>query len=174
MVEIFKDVPNYEGIYQVSNLGRVKSLTRQIIHSNGRIDNINEKIRKHYSNKKYSMMVLSKNGINKTFTVHKLVAITFLSYINNFNKDLVIDHINNIKTDNRLDNLQLITQRENCAKDLKNNYSKYVGVSRDKYTKVWRARIFINNKSKHLGCFLTELEAHKAYQKELKKINNEQ
>jgi ribosomal protein L15E len=60
---------------------------------------------------------------------------------------IVVDHIdNNIKTDNRLENLQLITQRENVSKDIKNTSSKYIGVCWHKKAKKWRSSIQINGK----------------------------
>jgi hypothetical protein len=84
--------------------------------------------------------------------------------------ELVIDHKNNVKTDNRLANLQIITNRENLSKDKIGFSSRYVGVSFHKKNKKWRAEIYVNGKTKYLGCFASELDASNKYQEELKKI----
>jgi len=75
---------------------------------------------------------------------------------------------------NRLDNLQLITHRENISKDrFRHNYSsKYVGVYWDKSRNKWMARIGINKKMKFLGRFTSELEANSAYKTALSQIND--
>jgi hypothetical protein len=81
----------------------------------------------------------------------------------------VIDHINSVKNDNRLENLRIITHRQNCLKD-RTGKSKYIGVSWDKASEKWRSRIQINGKSKNLGSYNCELKAHYVYMQELKKI----
>ena len=89
--------------------------------------------------------------------------------IPNYKQDIVVDHINNIKTDNSLENLQLITQRENTIKRvLKNKTSKYVGVY--KSHKKWQASIIINGIFYNLGRYEIEEEARDAYLKKLKQI----
>ena len=89
MEEIWKDVVGYEGLYQVSNLGNVKN---------------NKKIKKTYKRKDgYLNVQLSKNKKIKTFLVHQLVAKMFLK---NENKYKEINHKNEIKDDNRVDNLE--------------------------------------------------------------------
>lgn len=94
------------------------------------------------------------------------MAITFLGHKNNgSSKGLVVDHINNIKTDNSIDNLQLISQRENSSKDKKNGTSKYIGVYWNKEKHKWTARIQVNGFNKHIGHFNNEIDAHLAYEK---------
>lgn len=168
--EIFKDIPNYEGLYQVSNLGRVKSLERKVNHFKGGLKVIKEKILKEYLSKNgYYYFRLSKENKVKKFTAHQIMAITFLNH-KPCGYNIVVDHINNIKTDNRIENLQLITQRENSSKDKKGT-SKYVGVYWFKESKKWRCQIRIKGKLKDLGLFTDEYKAHLAYQKELKNIS---
>ena len=155
--EIWKEVNEYQGVYEVSNLGRVKS-TRT------------NKIRKlHLSKIGYYTVGLCSNGIRKTEYVHHLIARSFLNHKTSV-QGKVIDHINNVKSDNRLENLQIITRRENNVKDKKNGTSKYTGVTWDKDRCKWRS--VINNKLKkyHLGYFDNEEDASKAYKKKLKEI----
>lgn len=161
--EIWKDIPDYEGLYQVSNLGNVKSL----MYNNIKREKI-LKITFHKSG--YCHIDLRKNKIKKCFKVHQLVAMAFLNHKPCGHK-LVVDHINDIKTDNRLDNLQIITQRDNSYKTRKGYKSSYKGVVWHDKAKKWVARIRINDKRKHLGLFTNEYDAHLAYQNELEKLN---
>jgi hypothetical protein len=109
--EIWKDIPGYEGCYAVSNLGRVKSLTRTIIRSNGSPRAIKESILKpHLTTNKYHYISL---GQSKNNSVHRMVASAFC--FKPEGKDHV-DHINSIRTDNRAENLQWVTPQENIAK----------------------------------------------------------
>ena len=159
MEEIWKDVPNYEGLYQVSNLGNVKSL--------------------NYSNTKKEKLLkptISGNGYyyvelkSKPFKVSILVAMCFLSHKPNGKMDLVVDHINNDRLDNRLENLQIITQRENSYRKQDKGTSKYKGVCWDKRSSKWLAQIQINGKGFYLGLFKCELAASLAYQNKLKTL----
>ena len=97
--EIWKDIPNYEG-YQISNLGRVKSFYR-----------LKEKILKpSIGHKGYYRVCLHKNSIGKRYYVHRLVWEAFNGQIP---ENMQVNHINEIKTDNRLSNLNLMTPKEN-------------------------------------------------------------
>ena len=167
MIEIYKDITGYEGFHQVSNLGNVRSLDR--INSSGY--NLKGKAMKpRLDTYGYYLVNLSKNGKVKTFSVHQLIAIAFLNHTPNGHKGLIVDHMNGDRSDNRLDNLQLITQRENCSKDRKGYSSKYTGVGWHKAASKWVARIRINGKNKQLGCFTDELEASKAYNEALNNL----
>ena len=171
MEEIFKDIPNYEGLYQVSNLGNVKSLPKNVKMPNGGLRIQKEKILKHVIDKKgYCAVCFHKNSKGKSIRIHKLVAITFLNHKPNGMK-IVVDHINNDKLDNRLENIQLLSNRENCSKNSKKGYSKYVGVSWNKRVNKWISQIQINGKRIHLGYFSNEVEASEVYQIALKNLN---
>ena len=160
MNEIFKDIPNYEGVYKVSNKGRVKRILKD-----GR-EKFNKLIK---LNNGYLAVRLSLNGKGKVFRVHQLVAIAFLGHTPCGHK-IVVDHVNNNPLDNRLDNLQLITQRENTSKDKRGYSSKYIGVTWHKVAKKWVTHIHIGNKYKYLGLFKKELDAANAYKERLNEI----
>jgi hypothetical protein len=104
--EIWKDVIWFEGLYQVSNLGNVKSLKYW-----------KEKILKYWIDTRgYCYVNLYKKGTIKTFSIHRLIGLYF---INNSKNKPEINHKNGIKSDNRVENLEWCTHSEN----IKHNYS---------------------------------------------------
>ena len=107
-MEEFRDVPGWEGLYQVSNLGNVKSL--------GNDKAKKEKILKQnlvgVISKQYFAVEFCVDGKRKTCRVHQLVAMAFLNHIPNGYIGLVVDHIDNNKLNNNLENLQLISVRK--------------------------------------------------------------
>ena len=112
MEEIWRDIKGYEGLYQVSNLGRVKSLERDYISANGGIRHIDEHYLKQAKTEKgYLRVTLLKNGKRSSKQVHRIVGEAFIS--NPDNKPQ-IDHINGDKTLNIVSNLRWATNRENC------------------------------------------------------------
>ena len=174
--EIWNDIPDYEGVYQVSNLGRVKSLSRKIykLKTNNLLYTQKEIVKKpkiKKSKRNYYIVSLFKDGKGKDFSIHQLVAMAFLGH-KPCGYKLVVDHINNDPLDNRVENLQIITHRHNLSKDKKNKKSKYTGVSWHKGNKKWVAMIDVNGKSTYLGLFTDEHEAYLAYQNKLKEIEN--
>ena len=122
--EIWKDIPNYEGYYQVSNLGNVKSLSRIVKNGLGTIT-VCGKILKNLVNTTngYLVVNLSKIGLVKTKQIHQLVAEAFLNHSQKGHK-LVVNHKNFNRQDNRLENLEIITNRENTNKKHKKSKSK--------------------------------------------------
>ena len=103
--EVWRPIIGFKGLYEVSSLGRVKSFR-----------NPKERVLRPTKNGRgYMKVILYKSDIKKQITVHQLVSIAFLNHTPNGNK-LVIDHINNDKTDNRLENLQIVTQSFNLKK----------------------------------------------------------
>jgi len=166
--EIWKNVLNYEGIYEVSTLGRVKSLSRW--RSNGKNKGYIQKERilsPHHDGNGYLRVDLSKDNKSKYHKIHHIVTATFLGHKRDGTNKLVVNHINHIKTDNRLDNLEVVTNRENCNKKHLQSTSKYTGVYWYKRDKNWKAQIQINGTVKHLGYFENEIDAHLAYQSAL-------
>ena len=116
MIEEWKDIEGYEGLYQVSNLGNVRSLDRTVIYSDGSECFYKGKILKQ--NKDiggYLRISFNKFGKKKIYFTHRLVAEAFIP--NTDNKPS-IDHINTNRTDNRVENLRWCTQKENCNNPL--------------------------------------------------------
>ena len=171
MEEIWKDIPKYEGLYQASNLGRIKSIKRVIYKSDGTIQTLKERILSPGNDGRgYYKVLLYKNKKNKTFSVHKLVAMAFFGHEPCGHK-MVVNHIDNNPINNKACNLEIVTQRENVFTHHIGT-SKYKGVAWNKKSKKWESRIYINGKKKYLGLFEKEIDAHKAYQNKLKEINN--
>ena len=169
MTEIWKDVLDYEGLYQVSDLGRVKSLAKSWVAGNSAVMTKPDTIFKFNKNSSgYFNVTLRKNGKMSTNSVHRLVYEAF-----NGKTDLQIDHIvEGSQSDNRLCNLQAVTLRQNVSKHRQTTKktSKYTGVSWDKYKNKWAACISINCKTKHLGRFTNEIDAHNAYQEAIQEV----
>ena len=98
--EIWKDIEGYDGMYQVSNLGRVKSFK-----------NCKERILSSGTTKKnYKFVILSKNDIRKNFQVHRLVAMTFLPNPDNLPQ---VNHKDENPSNNNLENLEWCTAKYN-------------------------------------------------------------
>lgn len=122
--EIWKDITNYEGLYQVSNFGRVKSLKRIRKSKNNSPSIVNERILSQKNTKGYKSVSLSKNSKLKTFSVHRLVAQSFLDNPNNLPQ---INHKDENKTNNMVDNLEW------CDAKYNTNYSIYKISKKIKY-----------------------------------------
>lgn len=118
-VEIWKDIPEYEGKYQVSNLGRVKSLQR----CGGTRFYNREYILNNYVNKKngYVYVYLTKNNKSKNIRLHRLVAQAFIPNPNNYKQ---INHIDGNKENNCVDNLEWCDSSYNI-KDMYRRRGKY-------------------------------------------------
>jgi len=161
MEENWLPVAGYEGLYEVSDLGRVKSLAKC-----GKQERIlKPKIRKDG----YLGITLTHNKKQNVFPIHRLVLQTFQPT----KKYLICDHKNHIKNDNRLCNLRWATISENTRfqKKRKGLTSKYIGVSWAKGNNKWRAMCSIENKLQHIGLFDDEREAGKAYNEFIIKHN---
>lgn len=110
--EIWKPVKDFEGIYEVSNMGRVKSLPRK--GSGGRDY---PKIMAGGLSNGYHSLTLCNKGKMKISQVHRLVAFAFIPNPENKKE---VNHINCVKTDNRLENLEWVTPSENILHGLRN------------------------------------------------------
>lgn len=147
--EIWKDIIRYEGLYQISNFGRIRNSNSDMkpyTISNG--------------NKVYLGITLVKEGVKKRYRVHRVVAEHFID--NPFNLSQV-NHKDNNAFNNNVDNLEWVSHRENQSHrslNSGNKTSKYVGVS--KSGNRWRAQICIWGNNISLGSYDTEDDAYAA------------
>lgn len=116
MMEIYKDIPDYEGYYQVSNTGHIRSVDR-IVDGNG-LGQKNRLLRSKLmkvsiDHAGYAFVALTKTNKTKHFRVHRLLMLSF-AYKDGC-EQLDVNHINGIKTDNRIENLEWTTRGENLA-----------------------------------------------------------
>lgn len=111
--EIWKDIEDFEGMYQVSNKGRVKSLDRTVKQrTNSTQVKKSRFIVGSMNQKGYPLTGLTKNNIKSSFATHRLVAETF---IENPESKETVNHIDGVKTNNNVDNLEWNTYKENIA-----------------------------------------------------------
>lgn len=152
--EIWKDIPNYEGLYQASTLGRIKSLPKS--GSGGHLDSI---ILKNITIKDgYKGVSLCKNKEEHTYSVHRLIAKTF---IDNYSDELEVNHINEDKSDNRLCNLELCTRKYNINYGTRTSkyYKAIIQETLDgkfvaEYKSVEEAAKAVNGKAANISRFL--------------------
>ena len=171
-VEQFKPVIGYEGRYEISNYGRVKSLARKWKSGYDTLRKKPETILKDGLNSHgYYQVILHKDHKANAFKIHHLVWDHFGNAKRN-GQILQVDHKDENKQNNRIDNLQLLTNQENCLKYRKTQkyLSNHIGIHKHKDANSWIARIMVNGKRKYLGCFKNEYDAHLAYKKELEKV----
>lgn len=126
--EVWKDISGYEGWYQASNLGRIRSIKRRIKKKNG-ICGVLERTailkgRKCGRNGSYLSVVLCSDNKRNTRQIHRLIAETFIP---NPNKLEQVDHINRNTTDNRAENLKWVTQSDNQYNTNRNRLIEYKG-----------------------------------------------
>lgn len=154
-MEIWKDIKDYEDIYQVSNLGNVRRWRKKakfwfnmspINHSGG-----------------YKRLKLRNKGNDKDVYIHRLVADAF--FIGQVGE--VVNHIDGDKTNNNLSNLELTSQRENVTHGNKCAKNK-IGVRYDKLKNRFTSRILIDGKRIYLGSFTCQTKAYFAYLRALK------
>jgi len=162
--EDWRDIQNYIGGYQISDLGRVKALQKRIFNDRNNAFSIYQPriMKSSIEGGGYLSLTLSRDAKRKSHKIHKLVAEAFLGHVPCGYKEIV-DHKNNIRKDNRLVNLQRTTSRHNNSKDT-NGKSSYTGVCWDKQLNKWRSQITINKTHIFLGLYSLESEAGRAYE----------
>lgn len=168
--EVWKDIANYEGFYQVSSTGRLKSLIRRSVRKE-------RFLLPTITVNGYQIIGLSKNGKRWIIAVHALVANAFIEKPIDYGEKIVIDHINGNTLDNRADNLRFVSQRFNLTDGYRKNRdkltSKYSGVSYNKKEKKWVASIHYKKRTKRIGSFMSEIDAANAYQNELSNLKQQ-
>lgn len=149
--EEWRAVPGFEN-YQASNLGRIKSLKANII------------MRVYVGDRGYMRIFLYGNGKKNLKRVHRVIMETFVGP-----SDMYVNHKNSVTTDNRLDNLEYVTHRDNVLHGSKKG--GYTGVHYCNTKPGWCAQTRINNKYKWIGLYKTEEDAARAYKQTLKDNN---
>lgn len=120
--EVWRDIPGYEGLYQISDAGRVRSCDRLIYDRRGVSRSLKGKmISPSYDNSGYERTHLSKDGVCSSFCVHHLVA---LAFIGPRPKGMDVDHISEDKKDNRACNLRYLSHYENASRSTKGIFRK--------------------------------------------------
>ena len=112
-MEVFKPIAGYEGLYEISNLGRVKSLPKFHHTRYGGYIKKEKILENRLDSYGYQFVILCKNKIQKNFLVHRLVANTFLDNPNNYDS---INHKDENKLNNSVENLEF------CDRNYNNNY----------------------------------------------------
>ena len=126
LTEIWLDVPNYKGLYKVSNFGNVKSLDRRVANIKRKGSRLvkGKLLTPQNDGRGYMNLYLSSNGVKTKFKVHQIVA---LAFIPNPDNKPIVNHINGVKDDNRLINLEWSTASENCLHAFKTGLRKHSG-----------------------------------------------
>ena len=166
--EEWRDIAGYEGIYEVSNYGRVKSLGRKIVMDSKRTREQGDRIlTNNIGNVGYPRVAMRKNNSAKLFCVHSLVAKTFIP---NPNKLCDVNHKDGNRANPMVSNLEWVSRRENATHGFlkRKKHSKYPGVTFVKRRTPnakdrWKSVLFVNGKHKFLGKFDTEIQAYQAY-----------
>lgn len=122
---MYKSIKGYEGIYEINELGKIRSIDRKIKLQNGGTRKLKGKELKPSMDKGgYALVELSKNGVHKMMKVHRLVADAFLPNPNNLPQ---VHHKNHDRKDNRVQNLKWVTNAEQIDDHLRAAISKANG-----------------------------------------------
>jgi len=176
-MEIWKDIEGYDGNYQVSNFGNVRSLDHFVKHYYGGVRLINgRKLKLHKNKYGYLNVRITYKGKKITHKIHLLVWDHFGDKPRKKgDHSIQVDHKEEEnKTNNHIDNLQLLSNRGNSIKHFKSikKSSKYVGVRWHKSSSKWISQIQIEGKSHFLGSYDDEYEAYLAYKKEVEQLGH--
>jgi hypothetical protein len=161
-VETWKDIPKFEGRYQASNLGRIKSLSRKCLGKSGSYRVCRErilKLSKHPNGYVYIKLRQTSTSKQKSYSAHKLIVNSFLGPAPN---GLEINHKDGNSSNNNILNFEFISHQQNTAHGFRTLGTK--GYSIDtKCTVKYIARIFIDYVNYYIGRFNTPEEAQMAY-----------
>ena len=159
MIEGWYDIPGFENSYKINKnadvIGPRNKILKPSLHNSG-----------------YLKLTLRKNKKSVYVMVHQLLGLTFFEGYKLNNRKIIVDHIDNNKLNNKLDNLQIISFRKNVSKDKVNTTSKYTGVSKNKINNKYLVYINTTGKNRYIGSFTNEIDAANAYNNELNKYLN--
>lgn len=174
MEEIYKDIPGFEGKYQVSNFGNIRTKERLTIYKDGRQQYYKDRILICTPDLKGYPKIRLENyttGKGSTKRVHSLVWEAFGDGTEISFPNKIIDHIDRNKQNNHINNLRIISNREN-ASNRKDN-KEFIGVRKNNKSDNYTCRIWFNNKEYHLGTFKTQEEAYITYNQALSHIDTD-
>lgn len=137
-VEVWKDIPGFEGLYQASNQGRIRSLDMRVKYKNttGTALKKGRVLSPKTTNTGYLEVVLMKNLVRHNKRVHQLVALAFIPNPNGYS---AINHINENKKDNSVENLEWCTIRQNCEAYTSSRNTVYQYNLNGKLVNVWHS-----------------------------------
>lgn len=121
-IEIWKDIPDYEGMYQVSNQGRVRSVTRSFLTKDGKVSKRIGRVLKPQTSK-YHTVYLSKQGNVETIAIHRLVLLAFVGPCPEGKE--ARHYPDDDKSNNKLDNLSWAYHAENCQDRIQHGTQNY-------------------------------------------------
>ncbi|PIJ50656.1 hypothetical protein BL250_07650 [Erwinia sp. OLTSP20] len=170
----WKDIPGYSGFYQAHPDGVIRSVDRQVHNKTDKKSrSVKGTVIKQQLNRRgYFTVSLRTNGFRKQVAVHRLIAMTFIP--NDEKSALDVDHINGIRTDNRVSNLRWLKRYQNCANlHTCRGRTSTIGVAYyPRLSKPYRAYGNNAGEYKHLGYFSSLQEAKIARQKHLEEVFN--
>ena len=170
----WKDIIGYEGYYKIRLYDNEFGCEIFSLKS-GACKNRERLLKPNIESRGYYRIELHKDGERKTIKIHRLISIHFIPNPENL-KD--VDHIDNNRKNNNINNLRWVTPRQNIQNRKKyqingeNCSSKYKGVYFFKRDNKWRAQIRINGKRTFLGSFENEEDAAKIYDLKADEINH--
>ena len=171
MEETYKDIKGYNGIYQVSNKGNVRSKTRQVKGAYTLYVKKGRVLKQSLNSKGFLKVALHLNGKSETKLIHILVAESFLGHTRT-GHGAKVRHLDFDKWNNDANNLKVSSNLDSIYTTKKGTSSKYIGVNFDKHSNKWKASLFYNKKQRTLGLFKTEIEAMNCYQSKLQELLN--
>ena len=162
--ETWRVIQGYEGVYEASDMGRIRRVDGKVYDRGlkayksikGRV------LKPKIKNNGYARVCLCAGGMCEEKYVHRIIAECFHGSDPGF---LDVDHINGERTDNRASNLRWSNRSANIRNSSRyhNSSSEYYGVCWDKHAQKWKSNIAYKGKVIHLGNFVSEFEAAKAY-----------
>lgn len=127
--EQWKPLRDYENRYLISNRGRIYSKEKIVINNGGKTLKKGVLLTPYISNGYYKINLINNNGLRKTLLLHRVIA---KNWLNNYSEDLKVNHIDANKLNNKIENLEMVSQRENM--------SHYYGYLNKKSVGIYRRR----------------------------------